>query len=118
MYDVDFTKDKPLYTTSIVAKMLGITADRLRSYDNDLLISTSREKTGKISRRLYSQYDIEWLKAIRELVNTHNMSVNSVKAVLSLLYLNPKIQLPNDELGKIYKVLMASPNLKNLASKY
>jgi len=85
MYNIDFAKDKPLYTTSIVAKMLNITPDRLRSYDKALLISSKREKTGKISRRLYSQYDIEWLMALRELIQTHNMSVNSIKAILNLL---------------------------------
>lgn len=117
MYNIDFAKDKPLYTTSIVAKMLKITPDRLRSYDKDLLISSKREKTGKISRRLYSQHDIEWLMALRELIQTHNMSVNSIKAILNLLYLNPEIKLPLDDLGKIYKVLQSNPNLKKLASK-
>ena len=117
MYNIDFAKDKPLYTTSIVAKMLNITPDRLRSYDKDLLISSKREKTGKISRRLYSQYDIEWLMALRELIQTHNMSVNSIKAILNLLYLNPEIKLPSDDLGKVYKVLQSNPNLKKLTSK-
>jgi len=118
MYNNDFAKDKPLYTTSVVAKMLKITPDRLRSYDNDLLICSLREKTGKISRRLYSQYDIEWLMAIRELINTHHMSVNSIKAILSLLYLNPNLKLPADELGKIYESFQVNPNLNKLAPQY
>jgi len=118
MYNIDFAKDKPLYTTSVVAKMLEITPDRLRSYDNDLLICSQREKTGKISRRLYSQHDVEWLMSIRQLINTHNMSVNSVKAILSLLYLNPKVKLPANELGKIYESLQVNPNLNKLAPQY
>ena len=118
MYNIDFSKDKPLYTTSIVADMLKVTPDRLRSYDKDLLVCSEREKTGKISRRLYSQSDVEWLMAIRELINTHHMSVNSIKAILSLLYLNPKLELPADDLGKIYKALQSNPNLNKLAPQY
>lgn len=110
----DFPKDKPLYTTSIVAEMLGITADRLRSYDRDLLITSQREKAGKISRRLYSQNDIEWLRAIRTLIQEHNMSVNSIKAILDILHINPELKLPKGDLGKIYKGMLANPNLKKL----
>lgn len=35
-----FEKDEPLLTTSIVAKRLGITPDRLRTYDTEKLINT------------------------------------------------------------------------------
>lgn len=118
MHNIDFAKDEPLYTTSVVAKMLKITPDRLRSYDRDLLISSQREAAGKISRRLYSQHDIEWLSAIRELIKTHNMSVNSIKAILNLLYLNPEIKIPSGALGKIYKELQANPNLQKVGVKY
>jgi DNA-binding transcriptional MerR regulator len=118
MYDIDFSKDKPLYTTSVVAEMLKVTPDRLRSYDKDKLVSTARVKTGQVSRRLYSQYDVEWLIAIRELVSTHFMSTNSVKAILKILYLNPSLKLPDDTLGVIYARLQANPNLKKIASTY
>lgn len=118
MKNNDFPKDKPLYTTSIVAEMLGITPDRLRSYDRDLLISSNREIAGKISRRLYSQFDIEWLRAIRELIQEHNMSVNSIKAILDILHLNPELKLPKGDLGEIYKGMLANPNLKKLGSQY
>ena len=94
MYNIDFAKDKPLYTTSVVAEMLKATPDRLRRYDKEQLITTGRVKAGKVSRRLYSQYDIEWLISIRELVSTHYMSTNSVKSILKILYLNPNISLP------------------------
>lgn len=110
----DFPKDKPLYTTSIVAEMLDITPDRLRSYDRDLLITSQREKAGKISRRLYSQYDIEWLSAIRELIQKHNMSISSIKAILNILHLNPDLKIPKGELGKIYKEMLANPNMKKV----
>ena len=117
MDNIDFPKDKPLYTTSIVAEMLGITADRLRSYDRDLLISSNRETAGKVSRRLYSQNDIEWLRAIRKLIQEHNMSIGSIKAILDILHLNPELKLPKGELGKIYKGMLANPNLKKLDAK-
>ena len=117
MDNIDFPKDKPLYTTSIVAEMLGITADRLRSYDRDLLITSQREKAGQISRRLYSQNDIEWLRAIRKLIQEHNMSIGSIKAILDILHLNPEIKLPKGDLGKIYKDMLANPNMKKVGVK-
>lgn len=117
MYDIDFSKDKPLYTTSVVAEMLKVTPDRLRSYDKDKLINTQRVKTGRVSRRLYSQYDVEWLLSIRELVSTHFMSTNSVKSVLTILYLNPTLKLPDDNLGAVYAKLQANPNLQKIFSK-
>lgn len=45
----EFSKDKPLLTTSVVANMLGITPDRLRTYDAEKLIKTHRIKTGEVN---------------------------------------------------------------------
>ena len=70
----EFTKDKPLLTTGIVAAMLEITPDRLRTYDSEKLIKTHRIKTGDVQKRLYSQNDVEWLQCIRILVKKHKMS--------------------------------------------
>ena len=65
-----FEKDEPLLTTSIVAKRLGITPDRLRTYDTEKLINTQRVKTGKVQKRLYSLYDVECFNALEYLSKT------------------------------------------------
>lgn len=98
-----FEKDEPILTTSIVAKRLGITPDRLRTYDAEKLINTQRVKTGKVQKRLYSIYDVEWLESLRILVKDHKMSISSIKILLQILYKNPKTILPKTKSVKCYQ---------------
>jgi len=114
----DFSKDKPLYTTGIVASMLDITPDRLRMYDSEGLITTHRLQSGQVKRRLYSQYDVEWLSLLRELLKTHSMSISSLKILLQILYLNPKAVLPKNEIGKILKELLKNPNFASIVKNF
>lgn len=114
----DFAKDKPLLTTSIVAHMLQITPDRLRMYDTENLINVYRIETGQVKKRLYTQYDVEWLKGLRILLKDYKMSISLVKYILKLAYKNPKMQYPNDEISNIIKKLSKNPNFKTVVSKF
>lgn len=114
----EFGKDKPLLTTSIVASMLKITPDRLRTYDTEKLIKTHRCKTGSIQRRLYSQYDVEWLQCLRVLVKKHKMSISSIKILLQFIAENPKIAYPNNEIGKTLEEMSKNPNFKPVVKKF
>lgn len=114
----EFTKDKPLLTTSIVAAMLKITPDRLRTYDTEKLIQTHRIKTGDVQKRLYSQYDVEWLQCIRILVKTHKMSISSIKILLQILLLNPKTKLPDNEIGTVLFEMVQNPNFKPIVKNF
>lgn len=105
-----FEKDEPILTTSIVAKRLGITPDRLRTYDTEKLINTQRVKTGKVQKRLYSIYDVEWLESLRILVKEHKMSISSLKILLQILYKNPKTILPANEIGEVLTEMTSNPN--------
>lgn len=113
-----FDKDKPLLTTSVVANMLGITPDRLRTYDAEKLIKTHRIKTGEVQKRLYSQYDVEWLQCLRILVKTYKMSISSIKFLLQVLYKNPKIQLPQNEIGEVLVEMCQNPNFKDIVKNF
>ena len=108
----EFSKDKPLLTTSIVAKMLEITPDRLRTYDAEKLIKTHRISTGEVQKRLYSQNDVEWLASIRHLVKNHKMSISSIKFLLQVLSQNSKIELPKNDIGKTFHEMLNNPNFK------
>lgn len=114
----DFSKDKPLYTTGIVAGMLDITPDRLRMYDAEGLIFTHRLQSGQVKRRLYSQFDVEWLQLLRNLLKTHNISIASLKILLQILYMNPKTVLPDNEIGDILKELTKNPNFQTVVSEF
>lgn len=114
----EFTKDKPLLTTSIVAAMLEITPDRLRTYDTEKLIKTHRIKTGDVQKRLYSQYDVEWLQCVRILVKKHKMSISSIKILLQILFINPKTKLPNNEIGEVLGEMTQNPNFKLIVKDF
>ncbi|MBR1425042.1 MerR family transcriptional regulator [bacterium] len=114
----EFAKDKPLLTTSVVASILNITPDRLRTYDTEKLINTHRILTGQVQKRLYSQYDVEWLKCLRTLVKDHKMSISSIKFLLKILQINPKTILPKNEIGNILKELTKNPNFKEIVKNF
>jgi MerR family transcriptional regulator/heat shock protein HspR len=114
----EFTKDKPLLTTSIVAEMLGITPDRLRMYDTEKLINTHRVTTGQVQKRLYSQNDVEWLACLRILLRTHKMSISSLKFLLQILYKNSNVELPNNEIGNTLKEMLKNPNFERVVEKF
>lgn len=114
----EFSKDKPLLTTSVVANMLGITPDRLRTYDAEKLIKTHRIKTGEVQKRLYSQYDVEWLQCLRILVKTHKMSISSIKFLLQVLYKNPQIKLPQNDIGEVLVEMSKNPNFKEIVKNF
>ncbi len=114
----EFTKDKPLLTTGIVAAMLEITPDRLRTYDSEKLIKTHRIKTGDVQKRLYSQNDVEWLQCIRILVKKHKMSISSIKILLQILLINPKTKLPDNEIGTVLTEMIQNPNFKTIVKEF
>lgn len=114
----EFTKDAPLLTTGVVAGILKITPDRLRTYDAEKLISTRRVTTGRVQKRLYSQNDVEWLQGIRTLVKDHKMSMSSLKFLLQVIYKNPRIDLPNNEIGKVLKEMSKNPNFKEVVKNF
>ncbi len=76
-------KNRPFYSVIQVAQILGISADRLRTYDEDGLVFPFRECKG--GKRLYSEFDIEWLSIIRELISKNRMNFYSIKLVLRLV---------------------------------
>lgn len=114
----NFTKNSPLLTTSIVAAMLEITPDRLRTYDAEKLILTHRIKTGEVQKRLYSQSDVEWLRGIRLLIKKHKMTITAVKYILKLFAENKSINLPRNEISDILSALYLNPNFNDVVKNF
>lgn len=113
-----FSKDSPILTTGVVAAMLEITPDRLRTYDSENLINTHRVKTGQVQKRLYSQYDVEWLQHIRILTKTYNMSISSIKILLQIIQINAEIILPENKIGDILLEMTKNPNFDKVVKKF
>lgn len=116
-------KDNPIYPVSIAAKVLNISADRLRSYEENGLIKPHREelKNEKLkgAKRLYSQNDMEWIASLRQLIKS-GISIPALEILIHLLPYYQKAGMPdiealqNNENWKYIKDLIESPNYKSL----
>ena len=73
--------DEPVYTISIVAKVLNIHPQTLRQYEREGLIEPTRS-SGRI--RLYSQRNIDEIKMILELTRELGVNIAGVDIVLKL----------------------------------
>ena len=100
--------DEPFYQISQAAKLLGITSDRLRTYEEEGLIKPYRTKNSKDGKRLFTEYDIEWLSMIRDLIKL-GVSIPAIRLLL-ICELPQKITLcPNKDI----EILKIISNLKN-----
>ncbi len=76
-------ENSPILTVSKVAKMLSISADRLRTYDEEKLVVPTRIENNV---RMYSCNDVNWLECVRKLIGKSQLSISGVKEILKLLY--------------------------------
>ena len=73
--------NEPIYTISVVAKMLNIHPQTLRQYEKEQLIKPERSE-GKI--RLYSQQNVNQIKDILNLTRTCGVNIAGVYIILRL----------------------------------
>ncbi len=75
---IEAKDDRPLYTISVAAELVGTTDQTLRLYEKHGLIKPFR----KNRNRFYSENDIKWLNCIRDLVHDRKISIEGVKLLL------------------------------------
>ena len=116
-------KEKPFYNVTQVSELLGISADRLRTYDEEKLVSPMRH--GKNAKRFYSELDIEWLKDVRSIISKNRMNIYSFKLMLDTInFLTDKdfdklIQhSPNDDIWQIFSRIKKNPNYDKLKKNF
>ncbi len=73
--------DEPAFVISVVARMVGMHAQTLRSYERVGLVSPSRSR-GNI--RLYSQRDVERLRQIQRLIGDLGLNLAGVEVIFRL----------------------------------
>lgn len=78
----DITENKPLFTLSVTAEILGVHPRTLMIYENEDLVIPHRTKT---NRRRYSQKDINKLQFIRFLTHKKGINLAGVHTILNLL---------------------------------
>lgn len=73
--------NEPFYQISQAAKLLDITSDRLRTYEEEGLVKPYRTNNSKDGKRLFSQNDIDWLIIIRDLIKL-GVSIPTIRILL------------------------------------
>ncbi|DAA86630.1 TPA: MerR family transcriptional regulator [Candidatus Gastranaerophilales bacterium HUM_5] len=98
--------NEPFYQISQAAKLLGITSDRLRTYEEEGLIKPFRTKHSKDGKRLFSQNDIEWLIMIRDLIKL-GVSIPTIRILLIAKFPtnNPSLKEKDLEIIELLKKL-------------
>lgn len=111
----------PVFKVSQVAKHLNMSADRLRTYDEELLVMPTREN--KV--RLYSNNDIAWLENLREIIKKDKLSILGFKEILRVSYVLTnkdfdKFVSKQDEssVWKIIAQMRTNPNYDKLKKFY
>ena len=115
-------ENSPILTVSSVAKQLKISADRLRTYDEEMLVMPSRIKNNV---RMYSCNDVNWLENLRKVIGKSNISINGFKEILKLIYFISDSEFDNflkkQQKGSIWHILAemkTNPNYEKLRHYY
>ncbi|MSQ23532.1 MAG: MerR family transcriptional regulator [Chloroflexi bacterium] len=79
--NVSYAEATGYFVISVAARMLGLHAQTLRSYERQGLVTPSRTK-GRI--RLYSPADIQQARLIRRLIEDLGVNLAGVEVILRL----------------------------------
>ena len=74
--------DKPLFTLSVAAEIMGVHPRTLMIYENEGLVVPQRTKT---NRRRYSQKDIRKLQFIRYLTQNKGINLAGVETIIKIV---------------------------------
>ena len=84
----------PVYSIGTAARMLGISVQTLRMYENEGLV-LSYKTSGK--QRLYSQTDIERLVCIRKAIKEEKISIHGIRHIHALIPCWSIVRCPDKE---------------------
>jgi MerR family transcriptional regulator/heat shock protein HspR len=90
----NFSRDEPVFQISVVARMIGVHQQTLRTYERMGFVIPARSSG---NQRLYSQHDVELLQRLRQYVE--DLGVNLAGAEV-LLRLNRRVEHLQDELDE------------------
>ncbi len=83
--------DKPLYTISVAAEILGTHPRTLMMYETLGLLTPHRTAS---NRRRYSQRNLLTVQALRQLTRGHGLNIAAARYVIRLLQLLDASRLP------------------------
>ena len=90
-----FRDDEPCYTISVVARVIGLHAQTLRTYEREGLIRPSRSRGGI---RMFSNRDVSRIREIKEWVDGLGLNLAGVATMTRLRSQVATLQIAMDEL--------------------
>ena len=94
-------EDQPRYVISVAAEILGVHPQTLRLYEREGLVEPKRTG-GKI--RLYSERDIERVRAVMRLTNDLGVNLAGAEAIL---YMRERMMQMHEEMDRIRRRMAA-----------
>lgn len=73
-----FSKELPLYSIGVAARLLNVHARTLRIYEDEGLVRPHREG----ARRMFSQNDLQWIACLRSAIHDQGISIPGIKKLL------------------------------------
>lgn len=89
--EMEIDPDVPIYTSSVVCRLLGVPIWVLKQLDKEGVVSPPRKKQG--NARLYSKRELKSLKHAWYYMKEHKVNVDGLKVIL-------KMELDNSKLVK------------------
>ncbi len=93
----DSSLDKPIFSTSVAADILGLHPRTLRIYEANGLVTPVR---GPGNQRWYSQKDIQRIRIIRALTQGAGVELTGVKVILGIMEELDRYNLPAEDILK------------------
>jgi DNA-binding transcriptional MerR regulator len=72
-----------IYSISVAAQQVGLSARTLRIYEQEGLIRPARKPGSE--QRLYSEQDLVWIRCISELIHGHSLTTTAIRRLLDLI---------------------------------
>lgn len=88
------TADTPLYTIGTAARVLGISVQTLRLYENEGLIAPHKSNGG---HRLYSDADLDRVRCLRKAINEEKISIGGIRRIQGMIPCWQIIGCPADQ---------------------
>ncbi|MBF0571716.1 MAG: MerR family transcriptional regulator [Candidatus Omnitrophica bacterium] len=88
--EMQIDPDVPLYTSSVVCRLLDVPIWVLKQLDNEGIVSPPRKKQG--NARLYSKRELKSLKHAWFYMKEHHVNVDGLKVILKMELDNSKQQ--------------------------
>jgi MerR family transcriptional regulator/heat shock protein HspR len=72
------SKDLPVYSIGVAARILGVHPRTLRIYEDEGLVKPHRQG----ARRMFSQNDMQWIACLRSAIHEQGISIPGIKKLL------------------------------------